>query len=84
MKDLAAISVEVDHARAVVDRIQVILERASRARTLDQALDRVCEARRELADLAPRLARIVWEEPPFVEIDPYTAAYFAKYPRIID
>ena len=44
MKDLTALTVEVDRARVVVDRVQAILERACKAQTLDQAIGRIYDA----------------------------------------
>jgi hypothetical protein len=77
MKDFTALTVDVDRARVVVDRVQAILERACKARTLDQAIDRIYNARNELADVTPRLAAILREPPPFVPPDPVMAELWA-------
>jgi hypothetical protein len=81
MKDLTA---DIGRVRAVVDRLEAILERASRARTYHQALDLVYEARRELGDIPPRLAAILRNDTPFAPPDPVAAEYFATHPRIRD
>jgi hypothetical protein len=77
VKDLTA---DIARVRAGVDRLEALLERASRARTFSQAIDLVFEARRELADIPPRLAAIRRDDPPFIPPDPVAAAYFARRP----
>jgi hypothetical protein len=81
LKDLTA---DIGRCRASVDRLEALLERASRAKTYSQAVDLIFEARRELADLPPRLAAIGRDDPEFAAPDPVAAAYFARRPRVRD
>jgi hypothetical protein len=77
MKDLAALTMDVERARTSVDRVQAILERACKAQTLDQAIGRIYDARNELGDVAPRLAAILRQPTPFVPPDPVMAELWA-------
>ena len=79
MKDHTTLSVEVTRCRAVVDRVESLLERLCRARTFNQAIDLAFEARRELGDLPPRLAAVLLEPKPFIPPDPVAAEYFATH-----